>query len=72
MDKPIEGWAWLSNATKWHYFRDSRSLCRRWMFLGDELESGKDNSPDNCESCKRALVKERAKVNKAAQKSWSV
>lgn len=51
----MEGWAWLINATKWHYFRtDGRSLCGRWMLLSNNAtERGNDNSPDNCKSCRR-------------------
>jgi hypothetical protein len=68
-----EGWTYLINAKKWHYFRDSRSLCGRWMYLGDsDLEMGKDNSPDNCTACRAKLLKERARANKQAAKAWSV
>jgi hypothetical protein len=28
-----EGWGSLINATSAHYFRDGRSLCRRWLCL---------------------------------------
>lgn len=49
-----EGWTWLSNSTKWHYFVDGISLCGKWRLLvtGD-LEQGKDDSPDNCAACKK-------------------
>lgn len=54
-----EGWTWLVNTKKWHYFRDSRSLCGKWLYLGSsDLEQGKDNSPDNCVACVRKLAKE--------------
>lgn len=59
-----EGWAWLINTTKWHYFHDKKSLCGRWMLplhSGDDLEQGNDNSTDNCRSCRVALEKERLK-----------
>ena len=33
-DKPArEGWGWLSNAAKWHYFVGGKSLCGRWLML---------------------------------------
>lgn len=58
--KPTEGWTWLYNATKWHYFRDGYSLCGKWMILGEQdYEQGNNDSPDNCKSCKRKLLKEQ-------------
>ena len=56
-----EGWGWLHNSTKWHYFREGRSLCGKWMMLGsgDDLETGNYNSPDNCKGCKNKLAKEK-------------
>lgn len=55
--KKKEGWTWLVNSRKWHYFVDGKALCGKFMLLhvGD-LETGKDNSPDNCTGCKRKLV----------------
>lgn len=69
-----EGWTFLVNATKWHYFRNSRSLCGKWMYLGDDadLEQGKLQSPDNCEACRKRRIRELAKENKKIAKSWSV
>ena len=58
----LEGWTWLQNSKKWHYFVDNRSLCRKWGIFGsDELEQGKDDSPDNCAECQRQLAKRKAK-----------
>lgn len=52
-----EGWKWLTNATRWHYFRGGRSLCGRWMTLTSSgMEKGNDRSPDNCRSCARRLT----------------
>jgi hypothetical protein len=57
-----EGWTWLFNSKKWHYFRDGKSLCKKWALLGSEdLEQGNDNSPDNCITCKKILNKEKLK-----------
>ncbi|MFA5559935.1 MAG: hypothetical protein WDA59_10885 [Methanofastidiosum sp.] len=54
-----EGWTWLSNSPKWHYFRNGQSLCGKWGLLGNhELEQGKNNSPDNCAICRKKLEKE--------------
>jgi hypothetical protein len=58
----IEGWGWLYNSRKWHYFRDGRSLCHNWLGLGlGKLEQGKDDSLDNCKACRGRLIKERLK-----------
>jgi hypothetical protein len=60
---PTEGWSYLFNSPKWHYFRAGRSLCKRWMILGrGEFEQGKDNSPDNCKACIKAVEKEKARA----------
>lgn len=55
-----EGWTWLSNSNKWHYFRNNTSLCNRFMLLAvGDLEQGNDASPDNCMACRKKLEKER-------------
>jgi hypothetical protein len=57
MDKLTEGWKWLMNATKWHYFVDHESLCGRWMtFSMNDIEQGNDRSSDNCKMCRRKLM----------------
>lgn len=54
-----EGWTWLINSRKWHYFRDGRSICGKFMLLGNpELEPFGDKSPDNCAACQRKRLKE--------------
>lgn len=59
MSELKEGWKWLANAPKWHYFREGRSLCGRWMTFGNEFELGNDNSADNCPTCRKKLLKEK-------------
>lgn len=55
-----EGWYYLSNSPKWHYFRDGRSLCGRWAtFAKEGFEQGNDGSPDNCMGCQKKLLKEK-------------
>lgn len=55
-----EGWTYLTNSRKWHYFVDGRSLCKRFMlFIIPELEQGTDDSPDNCKACKEKLLKRK-------------
>lgn len=52
------GWGFPSNSKKAHYFLngDRRSLCLKWAFFGT-LETGNNNSPDNCSECKKRLAK---------------
>lgn len=57
----VEGWGWIKNSPKWHYFIDGRSLCGRWAYFDRELEQENDESPDNCTACKKALAKRKAK-----------
>lgn len=60
-----EGWTWVLGSPKWHYFREKRSLCRKWMILfndGSNLEQGSEDSPDNCKACLKKLLAEREKA----------
>lgn len=62
-----EGWTYLYNSTKWHYFRGGRSLCARYFLLMDPregYEQGNNASKDNCKGCVRKLEKENAKSEK--------
>lgn len=57
-----EGWTWLQNSSKWHYFRNKRSLCKRWsLFLhpSSGYQQGGLGSPDNCKLCLKYLKKEQ-------------
>ena len=61
-EKLKEGWGYLINSTKWHYFRNGRSLCGKWGILSDKaLELGNDDSPDNCKACKKKLTPNKEK-----------
>lgn len=57
----LEGWTWLHNSRKWHYFRDNRSLCGKYMLLKRPSEGyeGDVESLDNCAVCARKRAKER-------------
>jgi hypothetical protein len=56
-----EGWTWLMDSRRWHYFREGRSLCNCFLLWGKpELEQGENDSPSNCAVCKRKLAKEIA------------
>jgi len=58
MEAIKEGWTWLFNARKWHYFRNGESLCRKWMIWNSgDLELENDDSPDNCATCRKKLKK---------------
>jgi len=56
-----EGWGWLTNSRKWHYFVDGKSLCGKWWapWLRNDVEQGNNDSPDNCAECKRRLKKHK-------------
>lgn len=56
-----EGWNWLYNTPKWHYFVDGTSLCKRWLLFSipEKMEQGNDNSPDNCKLCRKKLQTRR-------------
>jgi hypothetical protein len=59
-----EGWGWLMNSRKWHYFVEKKSLCGKWaIFKDDDLEQGDDGSPDNCVACKRKLKSRQEREN---------
>jgi hypothetical protein len=59
-----EGWAYLLNAMKWHYFvAGGRSLCGKWMLLSNRAtEEGNDDSSDNCVACRRKLAARRKRA----------
>jgi len=64
-----EGYGWPSNSQKGHWFRDGRSLCGKWMYLGILTEAHGD-APDICTACKKILEREKArqKLNELKQK----
>jgi hypothetical protein len=50
------GWFKLSNASKWHYFNGSKSLCGKWMYLGaGPFEADDKPRPTDCGACRRKL-----------------
>lgn len=58
MTNDKEGWTWLQNSAKWHYFRDNRSLCGKFAVLRtpqEGFEIGNNESPDNCAGCRKKL-----------------
>ncbi len=54
-----EGWVFLVNSKKAHYFRNGRSLCKKWGYMGNTFEKDEFESPDDCKDCRRRLNKEK-------------
>jgi hypothetical protein len=74
--KAAEGWTWLHNSKKWHYFRGQKSLCGKFMLLSqpyDGYVTDDKNSPDDCAACRKKRnteqLKRAEKVFLAALKS---
>ena len=64
MENKMEGWMKLDNAKTWHYFREGRSLCGKWMsFSHDYDETENIDSPDNCKACTNKRSKELSNPN---------
>lgn len=60
-----EGWTFLHNSTKRHWFRRGVSLCNRWMYPGSDLETDLEiNNSKNCTDCRRKRLSEIAKEGK--------
>jgi hypothetical protein len=67
-----EGWSWLVGFTKWHYFRNGRSLCGSYTHSGSiGLRQGNDDASDKCGSCRRSLLSERRKQENEKQSNTS-
>jgi len=60
-----EGWWMPATATRWHYFRAGRALCRRWgTFTRHQWEPVNMDlppGPDDCKPCWSARKKELAR-----------
>ncbi len=68
MSKHIEGWNYLINSPKWHFFKaDGRSLCGRWLTFARDHHASGDDSPDNCAACKKKVVKLREQAATTAR-----
>lgn len=52
-----EGWRKL-NSKKWHYFRNGKSLCMKWMSFSEDFDTDVGDSPDNCKKCQMKRNKE--------------
>lgn len=60
-----EGWAPIGGSTKWHYWRNEHSICKKFMRFMHPAEGyeTQDNfgSKQNCAGCERARKKELEK-----------
>ena len=58
--KLTEGWISLYNARKFHYARDGRTLCGKFLYLGASYspDTGSDHKND-CAACSKKLRAER-------------
>ena len=52
----LEGWGWPGLSKKAHYFKDHRSLCRKWLFGGALEPHTGSFGPDDCVGCKKKLA----------------
>ena len=50
-----KGWNWLINSRKQHYFVEGRSLCGRWLCLGNDYTDDPDPRYDCCKGCEKKL-----------------
>lgn len=62
-DPKKEGWTWVHNSPKWHYYRGNRALCGRMLILKHPEEGYEERQPlrDACPSCAKKLEKEQKK-----------
>ena len=49
------GWGFPQNSRKAHYFRESRSLCGKWLYFGRNLGEAAGPGPDDCKACWKKL-----------------
>jgi hypothetical protein len=60
--KLTEGWGVLRPGDRrFHYYRDSMSLCRRVGFYFGELDPDTGADTKDCAACRKALDRETAK-----------
>jgi hypothetical protein len=59
-EKIKEGWTWLSNSNKQHYFVGHESLCKEWGLIDNSALQTGYNSP--CLKCLKAFKKRNAEA----------
>lgn len=53
-----EGWTWLINSKKEHYFRNGQSLCGKWACLGNDFTNEPPRMGVACAMCLKKREKE--------------
>lgn len=59
----VNGWRWMFNAKKIHFFNNGRALCGKWMILSssdkEDLTVRNSPLPDECRECHKRAKKAR-------------
>ncbi|GMU39464.1 MAG: hypothetical protein AMXMBFR23_03300 [Chloroflexota bacterium] len=56
----VEGWGFPFLARKAHYFVDGHSLCRKWLYLGEQQgDADSPETPDDCPECRKRLTRRK-------------
>jgi hypothetical protein len=59
-----EGWFMPINCSRFHYFRNTHSLCKKWISFSPHLQPDNgDQDEKDCVICRRILLKEQQKTN---------
>lgn len=56
-----EGWTWLFNSKRDHYFRNGKSLCGKFACLGNDFTDEPDGIP--CATCLKKREKEEEEID---------
>jgi hypothetical protein len=59
-----EGWGWPGNSVKAHFFVGSRSLCGKWLFMGELTADTGGETHDDCKACAKKMVARRGQGTK--------
>lgn len=59
-----EGWKWIRQRKKWHYFVDGRSLCGAMRSMAGTFNLIADGGPDGCKICQMVLSKRKGHESK--------
>jgi len=61
----MEGWGFPAASRKAHFFKVGRSLCGKWLYLGNldiNQQTGDKPGSDDCRECHRRLMIEKAEM----------
>jgi len=62
------GWNYLTNSPKWHYFAGGRSLCGKFLLFGSNSDAEENDKLDSSDNCKACVAKRKAQLGKARAK----